>query len=86
MADPFTLAGANTNGPSFGPIAITPDDDADLASPVRMLTIGEAGVISIVGWDGETYTSASLPAGSYPVFARRVRSTDTTATNITGWI
>lgn len=87
MAEPFPASSANVNGPSLGPVAITPNDDADLPTPIRAITIGgDAGTISIIGINGGTYTSDTLPNGTYPVFARRVRSTGTTATGLTGWI
>ncbi len=86
MAAPFSLASVNVNGPSLAPVAITPNNDDDLATPIRMITINGAGTISIIGLDDVTYTSGVLPVGSYPCFAKRVRVTGTTATDITGWI
>ena len=86
MAAPFSLASVNVNGPSLGPVAITPSNTVDLDTPIRMITIGGAGTISIIGIDGITYTSGALPIGTYSCFAARVRVTGTSATAITGWI
>lgn len=84
MSEPFP------NGflPSaLGAFAVTPSDDTDLSSRIRMLTIGTAaGVVVYDGWDGVTYTTGPLPSGSYPMNARRIRATGTTATGLTGWI
>jgi len=87
MAAPFSAGSANINGPSLGPVAITPSDTVDLATPIRLITIGGVGgVISVIGMDGVTYTSGVLPVGTYSCFVARVRATGTTATDITGWI
>ena len=69
-----------------GAFAVTPSDGADLALRIRAVTINVSGVISYVGWDGVTNTTATLPAGTYPLLAKRIRATGTTATAITGWI
>lgn len=75
------------SGPAIGAAVITPSNTADLPRQVRAITIGTAGgVIVYDGRDGVTYTTGPLPAGSYPLFARRVRATGTTATGLTGWM
>jgi hypothetical protein len=72
--------------PAIGCIAVTPSDGSDLASSIRAVTINVSGTVSYVGWDGVTYTTATLPAGTYSMLAKRIRATGTTATAITGWI
>lgn len=72
--------------PARGSIAVTPSDTADLASRIRQVTISGEGTIAWVDWDGVQHVTATLPAGTYPMFARRIRATGTTATGITGWI
>lgn len=84
--NPFHYAGKSAIGPSVGSIAITPDNNADLATDVRAVTIGQAGSLSWVGVDGKINVTANLPPGTYPLFARRIRSTGTTAAQITGWL
>lgn len=80
------VADATETGPAIGAYAITPNDSTDLSAPIRMVTINGAGTVSYVSSvDGATYTTGSLPVGSYPLFAIRIRSTGTTATDITGW-
>lgn len=74
-------------GPALGALSVTPNDSTDLSQPIRSVTIGSPGTLSYVSSiDGQTYITASLPAGSYPLFASRIRATGTTATDITGWI
>lgn len=83
MAERYPYGGTE---PSPGGRAVTPNDGADLVERVRMVTIGTAaGVIAYVGWDGVTYTTGPLPLGSYPMYAKRIMATGTTATGLTGW-
>lgn len=71
---------------AIGALAVTPSDGTDLARRIRGVTINGGGVISYIAWDGATNTTGVLPQGSYPMFARRILSTGTTATGITGWV
>lgn len=84
MAQPFSVTGAA--GPALRGFAITPADGSDLADHVRAVTLNGGGTLSYVAWDGVTYTTAALPAGTYPLQAIRIRATGTTATGITGWV
>lgn len=78
--------GAYVNSlPAKGAFAITPHNTRDLPWDTRMITIGSPGAISFVSPEGTTNNTAILPAGSYPVIARRVRTSGTTASDITGW-
>lgn len=83
--NPFINPQLQLTGPALGAFAVTPNDSADLASAIRAVTIGGDGTLSYVS-GGLTYTTGTLPAGTYPLFAERIRATGTTATNITGWI
>jgi L-asparaginase/Glu-tRNA(Gln) amidotransferase subunit D len=87
MAAPFASTAIGTDGPAVGSFAITPADGTDLSSNIRALTIGTtAGVVVYDGWDGVTYTTGTLPVGTYALCARRIRSTGTTAAGLTGWV
>lgn len=86
MSDRFLNQAKGVTSPALGALAVTPADGTDLAEPVRAVTIGGGGRLSFVGIDGKTYVTGVLPAGSYAMFARRIRATGTTATDITGWI
>ncbi|MDB6453479.1 spike base protein, RCAP_Rcc01079 family [Falsirhodobacter sp. 20TX0035] len=86
MANRFAGAEKGVTAAAFGAVAVTPSDSADLAEDVRALTIGTAGTVRYVSSDGVTYATAELPIGTYPMFARRILATGTTAGKITGWI
>lgn len=80
LSEPTLISSAN------GSLAITPSDETDLATRIRALTIGgDAGTLAWIGWDGATYATNSLPAGTYAMFATRILATGTTATGLTGW-
>ena len=53
---------------------------------MRAITIGTAGVLSYEWPLGTIHTTGALPAGTYVLWAARVRATGTTATGLTGWI
>lgn len=87
MTDRFHSNSAGVESPALGAYAITPSNTVDLTESIRAITIGTAaGTISFIGRDGQTYTTGSLPLGTYPLFASRVLATGTTATGLTGWV
>jgi hypothetical protein len=51
-----------------------------------MITLGSGGTLRWTGRDGVVNTTAALPAGSYPIAARRIHATGTTAGTLTGWV
>jgi len=72
--------------PAIGAYAITPHDSTAITEPIRCITINGSGTVSCISSiDGATYTTGTLPVGTYPMFATHIRSTGTTATGITGW-
>ena len=81
----FSAYSMGANAPAIGSYAVTPSDTADLPEPIRAVTINGAGTLSWRGLDGQTYQTASLPAGTYAISADRIMATGTTATEITGW-
>lgn len=72
-------------GPAVGAYAVTPSNTVDLAAPIRALTLNVGGVV-VYDWAGQTWTTGPLPAGTYPLWATRIRATGTTATGLTGWV
>jgi hypothetical protein len=64
--------------------SVTPSDSADLANGVcRALWIGVAGNVALIAaGDSSPVTLIGVSAGILPVAAKRVYSTNTTATNI----
>lgn len=70
--------------PSRG-LAVTPNNGADLAFPIRGLMVASAGDVSVVTLRGDTVTLPALQPGmQYAILATRVRATGTTATGIVG--
>lgn len=86
MARPFAVYANGSEGPALRSIAITPNNSTDLVDDIRAVTLNVGGTLSYDGWDGITYSTNALPAGTYPIQIRRVRATGTTATGITGWV
>ncbi len=86
MTTPAAPSSHNSTGPALSALAVTPNDGADLSERVRSVTINTGGTLAYHNWRGVTCTTAALPAGTYPLLARRVLATGTTATGITGWV
>lgn len=84
--NPLHMHGNSATGPALASFAITPNDSTDLTVNIRAVTINAGGTLSWVDLSGAVQTTAALPAGTYPLFARRIRATGTTATGLTGWV
>lgn len=67
--------------------AVTPNDSADLAIVTRGIMVNVAGDVSVIFVDSDSAVTLTLLAGiAYPFRIKRVRSTNTTATGITGLV
>jgi len=76
------MANVGKNDPARDAVAVTPSDTGNLGN-VRSLYVGGAGDVSVVTAGGTTTVFSGVPAGGYVLCeVTRVRSTDTTATNI----
>jgi hypothetical protein len=64
--------------------AVTPADGSDFANPARALYVGTAGDLNVDTVDGTTVLFKNVAVGFFPVACKRVRSTNTTASNIVG--
>jgi len=83
MSDSFSGYPVPVDSPASNAAAVTPSDSTDLGVFSRALYVGGAGNISAIMLGGQTVTFSGVPAGSLlPLRVKRVRSTDTTATNI----
>lgn len=78
----FEYTEPNITASALRSAAITPNDGADLPFRVRMVTLG---TLAWINWNGVTCSTAFLPAGPHPLFAKRILATGTTAADITGW-
>jgi len=63
--------------------AIVKSDSTDLTNDTRMLIVGGAGDVKLTDDKGDTAVF-TLPAGSYPIRARRIWQNGTTATGLVG--
>jgi hypothetical protein len=72
------------NVPSGG-YAITPNNGADLPTPVACLNVAVAGTVTVDLMDGGTNVAYYIGAGiQFPLWVKRVYVTGTTATGIVG--
>lgn len=79
MSQPNTLG----SDPAEDAGAVTPSDSTNLTRTARALYVGGAGNVVVITASGTAVTFTNVQAGSIiPVRARRVNSTNTTATNI----
>lgn len=74
-------------GPAVKAYAIAPSDSTDLPNVIRSVTIGTSGgsISFVSSIDGLVYTTGPLPVGNYPLWAKRIRATGTSAVGLTGW-
>jgi hypothetical protein len=69
--------------PATRAVPVTPNDGTDLTYNAKALWVGGAGNINLDTIGGDTILISGIPAGTVlPIQARRVRSTNTTATLI----
>lgn len=80
-----TRRGANALIPATSAEAVTASDTVNFSGGVcRGIYVGGAGDVVVVFANGDVVTFAGVAAGSIlPVYAVRVNSTNTTATNMT---
>lgn len=78
----------NLLGSSLTFINITPNDFNELSVAIRMLYVGTAGDVAVEDSRGVIAVHKNVPAGAYlgPFTVVRVLSTDTTSTNLVGYV
>lgn len=84
MADPVLNRDSDLDDPAWDAASVSPNNSADLPkAPTRGVYVGGAGDVSVVMAGGTQVTFVGAQAGSIlPIRVDRVRSTDTTATDI----
>lgn len=75
--------GKYDTGPAEDYFVITPDDNIDLAYETREIIVAVGGNVAVQKRNGSAVTLA-LPAGRFALVIKRVLSTGTTATGLTG--
>ena len=86
MKDPWKNTKGDIVAPSIGAIVVTPSDTQDLPHAIRAVTIGVTAGSIRYEFDGETWTTGTLPIGTYSLRATRILATGTTAAGMTGWV
>ena len=62
--------------------SVTPDDAADLDFASRAIAVGTEGFVNLTTIDGSTGRVFVVPGAPFPIRARRIMATGTTATDI----
>lgn len=78
----------NSLGMALALVNITPNNSADLSEAVRMIYVGVGGDVSVIDTRGNTAVHKNAASGSYlgPFSVSRVTVTNTTATNLIGYV
>jgi len=82
MHDPFSNFRGGLESPASYLSAVTPSDSSDLPSACRALNVATSGTVSVTTVGGTTATVYMAAGVAFPVRARRILATDTTATGI----
>ena len=82
MSDPFADHQSGLESPASKLSAIIPDDTADLPEACRALNVGGSGTVALTTVGGTTATVYVTAGIAFPVRARRILATGTTATGI----
>lgn len=72
--------------PAVRVFEITPDDGTDLSETTTAINVATPGVVRITTEDGSTSDLMIHPGDAFPVRARRVWHTGTTATGLRGLV
>lgn len=87
MADKFNGVAVTTTSPATSGFVINPNDAADQPDVCRAIYVGGDGDIKVDMLDGQTLTFFGVLAGTlFPIRARRVYATGTTATSLVALI
>lgn len=86
MPDSFANSHRRPTDPAITVFDVSPDDGADLPHVTTALNVATPGVIRMTTVDGSTADLTVHPGHAFPVRARRVWLTGTTATGIRGLV
>lgn len=82
MSDKFASRTTGLSSPAEFAAPVTPSDGADLAVASRAIYIGGAGDLRVTTVGGDTITFRNAPEGLFPIRARRIHATETTAADL----
>ena len=86
MSDVFANRHRRPGDPAIAVFEITPDDGADLAQVTLALNVATPGTVRVTTLDGSTSDVSIHPGAPFPIRARRVWATGTTATGLRGLV
>lgn len=84
MSDPFEDFVPGLSSPPNRAYAITPSDSADLPLFTRALNVTASGTVKITTVSGDEATLSVVAGIAFPIRARRIWATGTSATGIVG--
>lgn len=84
MPDAFSGRMRDPQDPAVSVFEITPDDTADLAHVTTSLNVATPGQVRVTTLDGAVSDISVVPGQAFPIRARRIWLTGTTATGIRG--
>lgn len=84
MSDKFEGNTAGLDSPPENLLEITPDDGNDLSSTLRCVNVAAAGTLRVTTVGGSTATVYVAAGIWFPIRAKRVFATGTSATGIVG--
>lgn len=82
--DAFAAMTPSLESPATMIEAIIPDDEGELVNVTRAINVETSGVVRMVTVDGAVGDVFIVAGATFPVRARRVLATGTTATGIRG--
>jgi hypothetical protein len=86
MPDVFKSRHRRPTDPAVTVFDITPDDDTDLAQITTALNVATPGTVRVTTADGSVSDVSVHPGASFPIRARRVWQTGTSATGLRGLV
>lgn len=84
MSDPFDTHTSGLESPASRAMAVTPDDAADLLVATRALSVATSGFVQLTTVQGDIARLFIASGVPFPIRARRIWATGTTATDIIG--
>lgn len=82
MTDPFHDRTPGLESPATRLASVTPNDAADLDFASRAIAVGTEGFVRLVTIAGDTDRVYVAPGAPFPIRARRILATGTSATDI----
>ncbi len=86
MSNAFANRHRRPNEPAISVFDITPDDATDLVQVTTALNVATPGTVRVTTEDGSVSDVSVHPGQSFPIRARRMWQTGTSATGVRGLV